>query len=100
MIKILLTIKMIKMILTIATITTTTATTKTTKTTIIIIIIIIIIGRIKCRGRHKSSTTTNTELLLTSYNGQKPLSNIKKSSISDAVRVQYMPLKWLIHQLM
>ena len=97
MIKILVTIKMIKMILTIATITTTTATTKTTKT---IIIIIIIIGRIKCRGRHKSSTTTNTELLLTSYNGQKPLSNIKKSSISDAVRVQYMPLKWLIHQLM
>ena len=94
MIKILVTIKMIKMILTIATITTTTATTKTTKT------IIIIIGRIKCRGRHKSSTTTNTELLLTSYNGQKPLSNIKKSSISDAVRVQYMPLKWLIHQLM
>ena len=94
MIKILVTIKMIKMILTIATITTTTAKTKT-KT-----IIIIIIGRIKCRGRHKSSTTTNTELLLTSYNGQKPLSNIKKSSISDAVRVQYMPQKWLIHQLM
>ena len=33
---------------------------------------------IKKRGRYRTPTTTNTELLVTLYNGRKPLSNIKK----------------------
>ena len=65
----------------------------------VIIIIIIVITIIKCRGRYKTPTATNTELLVTLYNGWKPLTNIKKSSIPDAVRVQYTALKRLIHHL-
>ena len=65
----------------------------------VIIIIIIVITIIKCRGRYKTPTATNTELLVTLYNGRKPLTNIKKSSIPDAVRVQYTALKRLIHHL-
>ena len=65
-----------------------------TKVRIITIIIII-----KYRDRYKTPATTNTKLLVTLNNGQKPLTNIKKSSISDAVRVLYMPQKLLIHQL-
>ena len=42
---------------------------------------------IKCRGRYKTPTTTNMELLVTLYNGRTPLTDIKKSSISDAMRV-------------
>ena len=64
---------------------------------IIIIIVVTIIT--KCRGRYKTPTATNTELLVTLYNGWKPLTNIKKSSIPDAVRVQYTALKRLIHHL-
>ena len=65
----------------------------------VIIIIIIVITIIKCRGRYKTPTATNTELLVTLYNGRKPLTNIKKSSIPDAVRVLYTALKRLIHHL-
>ena len=63
---------------------------------IIIIIIIIIIVIIKCRDRYKTPTTTNMELLVTLCNRQKPLTNTKKSSISDAMRVLGTPLKHLI----
>ena len=63
------------------------------------VIIIIIIIIIKCRGRCRTPTTTNTELLVTLQNGRKPLSNIKKSSPSDAVSALYTPLKRLIHLL-
>ena len=67
---------------------------------IIIKIIIIVITIItKCRGRYKTPTATNTELLEALYNGRKPLTNIKKSSIPDAVRVLYTALKQLIHHL-
>ena len=66
---------------------------------IVIITIIIITIIIKCRGRYRTLTTTNMELLVTLHNGRKPLSNIKKSSPSDAVRALYTPLKRLIHQL-
>ena len=41
---------------------------------------------INCRGRYRTPTTTNTELPVTLHNDRKPLSNIKKSSPSDAVR--------------
>ena len=44
--------------------------------TIKVIVIITII--MKCRGRYRTLTTTNTELLVTLHNGRKPLSNIKK----------------------
>ena len=54
---------------------------------------------IKCRGRYRTLTTTNTELLVTLHNGRKPLGNIKKSSPSDAVRALYTSLKRLIHHL-
>ena len=64
---------------------------------IIIIIVITIIT--KCRGRYKTPTATNAELLVALYNGRKPLTNIKKSSIPDAVRVLYTALKQLIHHL-
>ena len=82
LIKILLIIEIIKMILTRKVIVIIT---------VIIIIIIIIITTtttiiIKCRGKYRTPTTTNTELLVTLHHGRKPLSNIKKSSPSDAVR--------------
>ena len=48
-----------------------------------IIATIIITMIIKCRGRYKTPTTTNAGLLVTLYNCRKPLTNIKKSSISD-----------------
>ena len=54
---------------------------------------------IKCRDIYKTLATTNTKLLVTLHNGWKPLTNIKKMSISDAVKVLYMPQKWLIHHL-
>ena len=68
---------------------------------IIIIIIIMIIIRItiKCGGRYRTLTATNTKLLVLLHNGRKPLNNIKKSSHSDAARALYMPLKRLIHRL-
>ena len=68
---------------------------------IVVIAIIIIIATmiIKCRGRYRTSTATNMELLVTLHNGGKPLINIKKSSVLHAVRVLCTPLKWLIHQL-
>ena len=53
---------------------------------------------IKCRGRYKTPTK-NTELLVKLHNDKKPLTNTKKSSISDAVRVLNTPLKYLIHHL-
>ena len=74
----------------------------TIKVIIITIIIITTIIRtiiITCRSRYRTPTTPNTKLLLTLQNGLKPLSNIKKSSPSDAVRVVYTPLKRLIHHL-
>ena len=67
--------------------------------TMIIKIILIIITTIKRRGRYRTPSITNMELLVTLHNGQKPLSNIKKSSPSDAARALYMPLKRLIHHL-
>ena len=60
---------------------------------------IIITIIIKCRDIYKTLATTNTKLLVTLHNGWKPLTNIKKMSISDAVRILYMPQKWLIHHL-
>ena len=57
--------------------------------TIIIVIIMIIIMMmiiititkiIKCKSLYRTPTTTNTELLVTLHNDQKPLSNIKKNS--------------------
>ena len=55
---------------------------------------------IKCRGRYRTFTRTNMELLVTLHNGRKPLSNIKKSpSPSDALRALYMSLRLLIHHL-
>ena len=54
---------------------------------------------IKCRGRYRTPTATNTDLLVTSHNGRRPSSNIKKSHTSDAARALYMPLKQLIHHL-
>ena len=50
---------------------------------VIVITTIIITIVIKYRGRYRTSTTTNMELLVTLLNGQKPLSNMKKSSPSD-----------------
>ena len=62
----------------------------TIKVTVIITIIITII--IKCRGGIRP--------LVTLCNDQKALTNVKKSSISDAVRVSYTPLKRFIHYIM
>ena len=81
MIKILIIITIIKIILII-------------KVKVIVITTTIITIIIKCRGR-----ATNTELLVTLYNGRGPLSNIKKSSLSDNVRVLYTPLKRVINHL-
>ena len=86
LIKILIVIEIIKMILTIIAI-------------LIIITKIITTIIIKYRGRYRTPTRTNTELLVTLYNGRRPLSNIKKSFPSDAVRVLYVPLKRLIQNL-
>ena len=33
---------------------------------------------LKCRGRNKIPTTTNTELLVTLCNSRNPLTNVKK----------------------
>ena len=52
-------------------------------------VIVIIIKIVKCRDRYRMPKTTNTELLVTLQNDQKPLSNIKKSSPSNAVRSIY-----------
>ena len=68
-------------------------------TMIIKIILMIITTIIKRRGRYRTPSMTNMELLETLHNGQKPLSNIKKSFPSDAARALYMPLKRLIHHL-
>ena len=65
----------------------------------IIITTAIITIIIKCRGRYRTPTATNTELLVTLHNGRRPLSNIKKSFPSDAVRVLYVLLKRLIQNL-
>ena len=86
LIKILIIIEIIKMILTIK--------------VIVIITIIIITIIINCRSRYRTPAPTNTELLVILHNGRKPLSIIKNSSSSDAVRALYMPLKQLIHHVM
>ena len=54
---------------------------------IIIIIIIIIIITVKCRSRSGTLTVIQTDLPVTLYNGQKPLTNIRKRSTLDAVWV-------------
>ena len=69
----------------------------TIKVTVIITIIVTMIT--KHRGRYRTPTTTNTELLVTLHNDRIPLSNIKKSSPSDAGRALCTPLKRLIHHL-
>ena len=51
----------------------------------IVIITIIITIILKCRGRYRTLPTITMELLVTLQNDQKPLSNIKESSPSDAV---------------
>ena len=66
---------------------------------IIIMIIIITTTIIKCRGRYRTPTAINTELLMTLHNGRIPLSNVKKSSPLDVARTPYMPLKRLIPHL-
>ena len=48
---------------------------------------------IKRRGISSALTTSNTELPVTLYNYQKPLTNIRKSSTPDAAQVLYAPLK-------
>ena len=58
-----------------------------------------IITKIKCTGRYRTPTATNTELLVTLHNGRRPLNDIKKSLASDAARALYMPLKRFIHHL-
>ena len=85
LIKIMIIIKIIKIILTIK--------------VIVIIGIITITIIIKCRGRYRTSITTNKELLVTLHNGQEPLSNIKKSSLSVVVRALHTPSERLIHHL-
>ena len=50
----------------------------------------------KCRGRYRTPITTNTELLVTLHNGQKPLNSIKKApppTVSPPSDALYMPLK-------
>ena len=79
--KILIIIKLIKMILTIK-----------------VIVIITIIITIKCRGRYWMHTKTNTELLVTLYNGRKTSSNTKKTYPSDAASASYLTLKWLMNR--
>ena len=62
---------------------------------LIIIVIKIIITKkiiIKCKNTSRTLTTTNTELLVTLYSGQKLLTNITKSSLSDAAWVLYAPM--------
>ena len=54
---------------------------------------------LKCRGRGRTPTATNAELLVTLRNGRRLLTNIKKSPDSDTARALYMPLKQLIHHL-
>ena len=54
---------------------------------IIIIVIIIIIITVKCRSRSGTLTVIQTDLPVTLYNGQKPLTNIRKRSTLDAVWV-------------
>ena len=54
---------------------------------------------IKYRGRYRMPTTTNTELLVTLHNSWKSLSNIKKSSPSDVVRVLFTSQKRFIYHL-
>ena len=66
---------------------------------IVIITIIITIIIINYRKRYRTFATTNTELFVALHNGRKPLSNLKKSSPSDAVTALYTPLKRLIHHL-
>ena len=67
------------------------------KVTLIITIILTII--IKCRGKYRTPTATNTELLITLHNGRNTLNNIKKSSPTDAVRALDTTQKPLIHHL-
>ena len=56
-------------------ITETMKMVSTIKVLIIITKIVIIITIImKCKGRYRTPTTTNTELLTTLHNGRKPLS--------------------------
>ena len=54
---------------------------------VIIIIIIIIIITVKRRSRSGTLTVIQTDLPVTLYNGQKPLTNIRKRSTLDAVWV-------------
>ena len=70
-----------------------------TLTVKVIVTITIIIITIKCRARYRTPTTTNTELHVTLHNGRKPLSNIKKSFPTDALKALYTPLKRLHHHL-
>ena len=53
----------------------------------------------KCRDRSRAHATTNNELFVTLNKGLKPLTNIKKGSISDVVWFLYAPLRWLIYHL-
>ena len=64
-----------------------------------IMIRIIITIIIKSRGRYRTPTTTNMELLVTLHNGRKYLTNIKKRYVTDAARALYMPLKRFTHHL-
>ena len=67
------------------------------KVTVIITIILTIIR--KCRGKYRTPTTTNTKLLMTLHNGRNTLNNIKKSPLTDAVRVLDTTHKPFIHHL-
>ena len=68
---------------------------------VMLLLIMIIITITKWRGRSRTLITTiNTEFFVTLHNRWKPLTNIKRSSISkDALYVLYMSLKRLTHHL-
>ena len=71
----------------------------TIKIIMILILLITITIIIKCRGRPRILTTTNPELPVTLYNGRKPLTNVTKSSTSDAAWVLYAAYSALIQHL-
>ena len=66
-------------------------------TVIITKIIIVSTIIIKCRGRSRTPTKTNTKFLVTLYKGLKALTNTTKSSTLDFKWVLHVPLKRLIH---
>ena len=63
------------------------------------ILIMIVIKIVKYTEISRTLSTTNAELPVTLYNGQKPLTNITKISTSDAAWDLYASLNRIIHHL-